>query len=88
VVSTHPPVGMMNGSHRCCLIGTESVQLAFIGDLPAAGPLVAGGEVVVGWKIDKSAGMYQEGCDPVGDYKYSPLYTMKQMRRPRERIFR
>lgn len=69
-------------------VGTESVQLAFMGNLPVATPLAAGGEVGVGWVIDKSAGLYQEGCDPAGVYKYRPLYTMKQMRRPPSRIFR
>jgi hypothetical protein len=71
-------------SHESCLIGTESVQLAFVGDLPAAW-----GEVDVGWKIDKSVDIYyQEECDLTGDYTYSPLYTMKQIRRPLDWIFR
>jgi len=77
-------------AYSLCLTdrGMGDVHLAFVGNLPVAAPLAAGGEAGVGWVIDKSAGLYQEGCDPAGNYKYRPLYTLKQMRRPLSRIFR
>jgi len=71
--------------------GTESVKLAFVGNLPipAAPGISAGGGASAGWVVDQSAGLYQEGCDPQGNYKFKPLYQMKKMRpRFRDRIFR
>jgi hypothetical protein len=67
------------------------VQLAFVGNLPipAAPAISAGGEVSAGWVVDQSAGLYQEGCDPQGNYAFKPLFQMKRMR-PKflDRIFR
>lgn len=58
------------------------MRLAFVGNLPipAAPGISAGGEVGTGWVAENKSGLYQEGCDITGNYKYRPLYTMKRMR--------
>jgi hypothetical protein len=80
------PAYALNLSNR----DAENVRLAFVGNLPipAAPGVSAGGEVGAGWVAENKSGLYQEGCDITGKYKYRPLYTMKRMRNWGWPIFR
>jgi hypothetical protein len=86
-----PPFRIYDGPFSWRLIGTASIQLAFIGNLPipAAPGISAGGEVSARWFVNQTAGFYREGCDPQGNYTFKPLYQLKQMRkRLHDRLFR
>jgi len=66
---------------------SDNVRVAFLGNLPAvaatAAPVSADPHTEVGWVTDHKTSLYQEGCDLAGEFKYGPLFTLKQMRNTR-----
>jgi len=60
---------------------SDIVRVAFLGKLPPAEATPsASANTNIGWITDHKTGLYQEGCDLGGGFKYGPLYTLKQMR--------
>jgi hypothetical protein len=61
---------------------SDIARVAFLGNLPAAAAATPSesANTNIGWVTDHKTGLYQEGCDLGGGFKYGPLYTLKQMR--------
>jgi hypothetical protein len=58
---------------------SDTVRVAFSGSLPAA-ETDTPSNANIGWITDHKTGLYQEGCDLGGEFKYGPLFTLQQMR--------
>jgi len=61
----------------------DSISVALVGSGPAGLPLLnAGGELRMTWWSQYSSGLFREACDAKGQPRYTPLYVLKQIRKP------
>ncbi|KAJ7105260.1 hypothetical protein C8R44DRAFT_886746 [Mycena epipterygia] len=58
-----------------------SLALLATSPIPTAPLIWAGGEVWGSWWSETGAGVFRHGCAPPGTYKFTPLFTLKRIRK-------
>jgi hypothetical protein len=62
----------------------DTVSLALLAKTPIpVAPLIsAGGELGGSWWSETGAGVFRHGCVPPGTYGFTPLFSLKRIRKP------
>jgi len=70
-----------------CPADNDIIDVALIGSgpLPGAPGVTAGGEISAAWWAQNTTGLFRDACDKDGLENYTPLYTLKKIRKPRLR---
>jgi len=68
----------------------DKVSLALVAQEPTAGVAIhtAGANQSLSWWVDHQSGFLRKACDKTGNYKFTPLYSLKRPMRRFKRFFR
>jgi hypothetical protein len=63
-------------------VDNDALSLALLGSVAVAPGLVAGGDIGINWWKQHSGGLFRDACDQQGKDRYTPLYILKEIRKP------
>jgi hypothetical protein len=63
-------------------VDNDSISLALVASVPVAPGLSVSGNVGMNWWKHHSGGLFRDACDEEGKNRYTPLYILKEIRKP------
>jgi hypothetical protein len=62
-------------------IDKDVIDVALVGKIPTPPSVTTDGTIGASWWTQNTSGLFRHACDSSGSYSYTPLYTLKTIRK-------